>query len=45
MKGNNKEIIHDMKTQLSSKFDMKYLVAENFIFDMEIKRNRENLKL
>jgi hypothetical protein len=39
MKGNNKEIIHDMKTQLSSKFDMKYLVAENFILDMEIKRN------
>jgi hypothetical protein len=34
-----------VKTQLSSKFDMKYLGAANFILGMEIKRNRENRKL
>ena len=37
--GNNKVIIQDVKTQLSSKFDMKYLVASNFIFGMEIERD------
>ena len=35
--GNNKEIIQDVKTQLSSKFDMKDLGASNFILGMEIK--------
>ena len=39
--GNNKEIIEDVKTQLSSKFDMKDLVASNFILGMEIKRDRK----
>jgi hypothetical protein len=39
--GNNKEIIQDVKTQLSSKFDMKDLGAANFILGMEIKRDRE----
>jgi hypothetical protein len=43
--GNNKEIIQDVKTQLSSKFDMKDLGAANFILGMEIKRDRENRKL
>jgi tagatose-1,6-bisphosphate aldolase len=43
--GNNKEIIQDVKTQLSSKFDMKDLGAANFILGMEIKRNQENMKL
>jgi hypothetical protein len=43
--GNNKEIIRDMKTHLSSKFDMKYLGATNFILGMEIKRYWENMKL
>jgi hypothetical protein len=43
--GNNKEIIQDVKTQLSSKFDMKDLGATNFILGMEIKRDRENKKL
>jgi hypothetical protein len=37
--GNNKEIIKDVKTQLSSKFDMKYIGAANFILGMEIKRD------
>jgi hypothetical protein len=37
--GNNKEIIQDVKTQLSSKFDMKDLGASNFILGMEIKRD------
>ena len=43
--GNNKEIIQDVKTQLSSKFDMKDLGAMNFILAMEIKRDRANIKL
>ena len=34
---NNKEIIQDVKTQLSLKFDMKDLGATNFILGMEIK--------
>jgi hypothetical protein len=43
--GNNKEIIKEVKTQLSSKFDMKDLGATNFILGMEIKRYWENMKL
>jgi hypothetical protein len=39
--GNNKEIIKEVKTQLSSKFDMKYLGAANFILGTEIKRDQE----
>jgi hypothetical protein len=30
-----------VKNQLSSKFDMKDLIAANFILGMEIKRDRE----
>jgi uncharacterized protein (DUF2249 family) len=40
--GKNKEIIQDVKTQLSSKFDMKDLGAANFILGMEIKRDQKN---
>jgi hypothetical protein len=43
--GNNKEIIQDVKTQLSSKFDMKDIGAANFILGMEIKRDGKNRKL
>jgi hypothetical protein len=43
--GNNKEIIQDVRTQLSSKFDMKHLGATNFILGMEIKRDRKKRKL
>ena len=43
--GNDKEIIQDLKTQLSSKFDMKDLGATNHIFGMEIKRDRAKRKL
>jgi hypothetical protein len=43
--GNKKEIIHGVKTKLSSKFDMKDLGATNFILGMEIKIDRENMKL
>jgi hypothetical protein len=43
--GKNKEIIKDVKTQLSSKFDMKDLGASNFILGMEIKRDRKKRKL
>jgi hypothetical protein len=42
---NNKEITQDVKTQLSSKFDMKDLDASNFISGMEIKRDRKRRKL
>ena len=34
-----------MKTQLSSKFDMKDIGASNFILGMEIKRDRKKRKL
>jgi hypothetical protein len=43
--GNNKEIIHDVKTHFSSKFDMKDLGASNFVLGMEIKRDRKKRKL
>jgi hypothetical protein len=43
--GNNKEIIQDVKTQLSSKFDMKDLGVSNFILGMEIKRVQKKRKL
>jgi len=43
--GNGKEIIRDVKTQLSSKFDMKYIDSANFVLGMEIKRDWENKKL
>jgi hypothetical protein len=39
--GNNNEIIQVVKTQLSSKFDMKDLDASNFILGMEIKKIRK----
>jgi hypothetical protein len=45
MIGNNKQIIQDVKTQFSSKFDTKDLVVENFILGMEIKRDQKNRKL
>jgi hypothetical protein len=43
--GNNKEIIQDVKTQLSSKFYMKDIGATNFILGMEIKRDQKKRKL
>jgi len=43
--GNEKEIIQDLKTQLSSKFGMKDIGAANYILGMEIKRDREKRKL
>jgi hypothetical protein len=36
--GNNKENVQNVKTQLSSKFDMKDIGAEIFILGMEIKK-------
>jgi hypothetical protein len=42
---NDKEIIQDVKIQLSSKFDMKHLGATSFILGMEIKRDREKRKI
>jgi hypothetical protein len=43
--GNNKEIIQDVKTQLSSKFDMKDIGVVNFLLGMETKRDQENRKI
>jgi hypothetical protein len=43
--GNNMDVIEEVKSHLSSKFDMKDLGAANFILGMEIKRDRENMKL
>eukprot|EP00253_Pinus_taeda_P006583 PITA_06583 len=43
--GNDKEIIQDLKTQLSSKLDMKDLGVANYILGMEIKRDRAKRKL
>jgi hypothetical protein len=45
LKGNDKEIIQDVKTHLSSKFYMKDLGASNFILGMEIKKDWKNRKL
>jgi hypothetical protein len=43
--GNNMDVIKEVKSQLSSKFDMKDLGAANFIMGMEIKRDHANRKL
>eukprot|EP00253_Pinus_taeda_P003374 PITA_03374 len=43
--GNDKEIIQDLKTHLSSKFEMKDLGPPNYILGMEIKRDRTKRKL
>eukprot|EP00253_Pinus_taeda_P012220 PITA_12220 len=43
--GNDKEIIQDLKTQLSSKCDMKDIGPANYILAMEIKRDRAKRKL
>jgi hypothetical protein len=39
--GNNMDVIKGVKSQLSSKFDMKDLGDANFIMGMEIKRDHE----
>eukprot|EP00253_Pinus_taeda_P021617 PITA_21617 len=43
--GNDKEIIQDLKTNFSSKFDMIDLGAANYILGMEIKTDRTKRKL
>ena len=40
--GNNKDVIKEVKSQLSSKFDMKDIGAANFILGMEIRRDHAN---
>jgi hypothetical protein len=42
--GNNMDVIKEVKSQLSSKFDMKDLGAANFILGMKIKRDPANKK-
>jgi hypothetical protein len=43
--GNNMDVIKEVKSQLSSKFEMKDLGASNLIMGMEIERDRSNMKL
>jgi hypothetical protein len=43
--GNNMDVIEEVKSKISSKFDMKDLGATNFILGMESKRDRANRKL
>ena len=43
--GNKKDVIKEVKSQLSSKFDMKDLGVANFITRMEIRRDRANMKI
>ena len=43
--GNHKEIIKDLKTQLSSNVDMKDIGFENYILGMEIKTDQTKRKL
>jgi hypothetical protein len=43
--GNNIDVIKEVKSHLSSKFDMKDLDAAKFILGMEIKRDSANMKL
>ena len=43
--GKNMEVIKEVKSQLSSKFNMKDPRATNFILGMEIKRNHADRKL
>jgi hypothetical protein len=38
------DVIKEVKSQLSSKFDMKDLSATNLIMGMEIKRHHTNMK-
>jgi hypothetical protein len=42
---NNMDVIKEVKSQLSSKFDMNGLGVANFILGMEIKRDHANMKL
>jgi hypothetical protein len=43
--GNKMDVIKEVKSQLSFKFDMKDLGDANFIMGIEIKRDHENMKL
>jgi hypothetical protein len=43
--GNNMNVIKEVKSQLSCKFDMKDLSATIFILGMEIKTNHTNMKV
>jgi hypothetical protein len=42
--GNNMDVIKEVKSQLSSKFDMKDISVSNIILGMEIKRDHANRK-
>jgi hypothetical protein len=42
--GNNKDVIHDLKSQLSAQFYIKDLRDAKYILGMEIRRDKENIK-
>ena len=42
---NNKDVIKEVKSRFSSKFDMKDIGVENVIPGMEIRRDRANMKI
>jgi hypothetical protein len=42
--GNNMDVIKEVISQLSSKFDMNDISASKFIMGMDIKRGRANMK-
>ena len=41
--GNSKDVICDLKSHISTKFDMKYLGATKYILGMNIGSDRENI--
>ena len=43
--GNIKDFIKEVKSQLSSKFDMKDLDVANFTMEMDIRRDRANMMI
>jgi hypothetical protein len=43
--GNSKDVICDLKSQLSSRFDMKNFGVAKYILGMDIRRHRENKRI
>jgi hypothetical protein len=42
---NNMDVIKEVKSELSSKFDMKDIGVSKFILEKDIKRDHANMKL
>ena len=43
--GNSKDVIHDLKSYLSSQFDMKDFGFVKYITGIEVRRNKVNIRL